>query len=136
MDDTHTKLDAGQGQTFTDNLNSLDPDIQFTTEGEEEEVLSFLDTNTVRKPDGSMKITKAMHTNQYPYSTSNHSLEHKLSVVRTLQHRVRMVIRREIGTLEWGMSTVPLDSVDTWIGQYREVWLLQRRRVPCRRERD
>ena len=55
MDDTHTKLDAGQGQAFTDHLNSLD--IWFTTKGEEEGVSTFLDTNTVRKPDSFLKIT-------------------------------------------------------------------------------
>ena len=56
MDDTHTKLDVGQGQEFTDHLHSLDPDIQFTTE-REDRALAFLDTNTVRKPDSSLKIT-------------------------------------------------------------------------------
>ena len=61
-------------------------------------MLAFLDTNTVRKPDGSLKITiyqKAIHTDQYLDFTYNHPLEHKLSMVRTLHHRTRMVISVE-----------------------------------------
>ena len=34
--------------------NSLDDNIKFTTEDEEEGMLAFLDTNTVRKEDGTM----------------------------------------------------------------------------------
>ena len=56
VDDTHTKLDAGQGQAFTDCLNSLDPDIRCTIEGKEDGVLSFQNTNTVRKPGSSLNI--------------------------------------------------------------------------------
>ena len=41
VDDTHTKLHAGQGQAFTDYLNSLDLDIQLTTEGEEDGAQPF-----------------------------------------------------------------------------------------------
>ena len=48
VDDTHTKHQ--HAQEFTDHLNSLDPDIKFTTEGEEDRVLAFLDTLTVIKP--------------------------------------------------------------------------------------
>ena len=57
VDDTHTKLDAGQCQAFTDHLNSLDLNIQFTTKGEEDGVLAFLGTNIMRKPNSSLKIT-------------------------------------------------------------------------------
>ena len=47
MDDTHTNLAVGQGHAFTDHLNSLDRDIQFSTKGEVDRVLAFLNTNTV-----------------------------------------------------------------------------------------
>ena len=42
------KLDKEYAPEFNDFLNTLDPDIKFTTEGEEG-ALPFLDTNLVRK---------------------------------------------------------------------------------------
>ena len=47
VDDTHTQLDAEHAQDFTDQLNTLDPNIKFTTEEEGEDGLAFLDTNAV-----------------------------------------------------------------------------------------
>ena len=98
VDDTHTKLDKEFAQEFTDHLNSLDPDIKFTTEEEEEGGLAFLDTNTVKCEEGSLKVTiyrKPTHTDQYLSFESNHPLDHKLSVVRTLMHRAHTVITEE-----------------------------------------
>ena len=95
VDDTHTKLDRVHAQEFTDHLNTLDPDIKFTTEGEEEGKLAFLDTNTVRCEDGSLKIDiyrKSTHTDQYLHFTSNHPIQHKMIVVRTLLHRAQHVV--------------------------------------------
>ena len=95
MDDTHTKLKKEFAEEFTEHLNSIDPDIKFTTEGEEDRSLAFLDTSTVIKPDGSLDIQiyrKPTHTDQYLNFTSNHPLEHKLGVIRTLFHRAETVI--------------------------------------------
>ena len=81
MDDTHTKLDSEYAQEFTDRLNTLDPDIKFTTEGEENGELPFLDTSTSKKEDGSLKLKiyrKPTQTYQYLQFDSNHPLEHKL----------------------------------------------------------
>ncbi len=47
VDDTHCKLQKRYAQEFTDHLNSLDKDIKFTTEGEENNSLAFLDMLTV-----------------------------------------------------------------------------------------
>jgi hypothetical protein len=98
VDDTHTKLDKTHASSFTDHLNTLDEDIKFTTEGEEEGALAFLDTNTVKKDDGLVKVMiyrKPTHTDQYLNFHSNHPLDHKLSVVQTVHHRARTVISEE-----------------------------------------
>lgn len=57
---------------------------------ESEGELAFLDTRTVRQDDGSIRV-KVTHTDQYLNQESNHTLEHKLSVVRTLFHRAKTV---------------------------------------------
>ena len=98
VDDTHCKLKKEYAQEFTDHLNSLDPDIKFTTEGEEESSLAFLDTLTVRQPDGSIQVRiyrKATHTDQYLNFGSNHPLQHKIGVINTLLYRAKTVITEE-----------------------------------------
>ena len=44
VDDTHMKLDDGQSQAHISYFSNLDPDINFTTEGEEVGAAAFLDT--------------------------------------------------------------------------------------------
>ncbi len=56
VDDTHTKLKKDHAQSFTDHLNCLDHDIKFMTEDEVDNALAFLDTNTIKKEDGSLKV--------------------------------------------------------------------------------
>jgi hypothetical protein len=108
VDDTYAVLKKSHGQEFTDFLNTVDDDIKWTTEGEvvlkgsgegEEEsterALAFLDTWSVIKEDGSVKtkvFRKETHTDQYLSFNSNHPLEHKRGVVRTLMHRANTVV--------------------------------------------
>ena len=95
MDDTHTKLKKAYAEEFTDHLNSLDPDIKFTFEKQQNISLAFLDTLTVVKEDGSLQIRiyrKKTHTDQYLNFSSNHPLDHKLGVIRTLFHWAETII--------------------------------------------
>ncbi|KAI8511634.1 hypothetical protein Bbelb_107340 [Branchiostoma belcheri] len=76
-------------------LDSLDPDIKFTTEEEQNRSLPFLDTLTVIQEDGSLQIRiyrKPTHTDQYLNFDSNHPLDHKLGVIRTLFHRANTIV--------------------------------------------
>ena len=104
VDDTHTILKKDHAQRFTEYLNTVDPDIKWTSEGETitevvttddgedqetkiERSLAFLDTLSVVDERG--RITTRVyrmgtHTDQYLNYQSNHPLEHKRGVVNTL----------------------------------------------------
>ena len=51
VDDTHTKQKVEHRESFIQHLNSLDQDIKFTSEGEENDALAFLDTLTCKQAD-------------------------------------------------------------------------------------
>ena len=114
VDDTHTVLKKAHSQQFTDHLNSIDDDIKWTTEGEEikettlegegtptvtkERCLAFLDTVTVVDDERNIKTRvyrKNTHTDQYLNFMSNHPIEHKIGVVRTLMNRAEAVVSDE-----------------------------------------
>ena len=75
---------------FTEHFNQ----IKFTSEAEEENKLPFLDTCINIRDDGSTLITvyrKPTNTNQYLNFHSNHPLNHKRSVVKTVFERTEMI---------------------------------------------
>lgn len=77
-------------QAFTEHINSVDRNIKLTKEDVNDNSLPFLDCVVQRRKDRRLHIgvyRKPTHTDQYLLFDSHHPLEHKLSVIRTLQHR-------------------------------------------------
>ena len=65
--------------------------------------IRFLDTVEGVGEDNGLKVhvfRKPTHTDQYPKFDSAHTLEHKLSVVRTLYHRAYTVVSQWDGILK------------------------------------
>nr|VZI12756.1 unnamed protein product [Spirometra erinaceieuropaei] len=82
VDDTFVVIDRDQLLTFKERLNSVFPDIQFTMEEEENNLLAFLDVLVCRKDGGGLKTNvfrKAINTMQILNFNSNHPISHKRS---------------------------------------------------------
>ena len=81
VDDTHTNLKKQYTEKFTNHLNSLVPDIKFTTKGEEGKahiIHTPLFTRTAIKKLRSTGTRKPSYTDQYLNFQYNHSDQNKL----------------------------------------------------------
>lgn len=70
------------------NINSVDKNIKFSPEKAKENSLTVLDCSVITEEEGCLHVKvyrKLTHTDQNPLYDSDHPLQHKLGVVRTLQ---------------------------------------------------
>ena len=94
VDDTLVALSDALIEEFSDHINSIHPAIKFTREEEDHNTIPILDAKITRDPTGSLSFSvyrKKTHTDQYLQFDSNQPLQHKLGVVRTLNHRCKTI---------------------------------------------
>ncbi|TWW61021.1 hypothetical protein D4764_05G0011110 [Takifugu flavidus] len=94
VDDTWVKIQTQELEAFSDHLNKTDEHVKFTREDVKGNSLAFLDCAVKITEDRNLTIEvyrKPTHTDQYLQFDSHHPLEHKLGVIRTLQHRAREI---------------------------------------------
>ena len=88
VDDTLTIIKKDHKDTFLDHINSIDPNIRFTSEDPKEDgSISFLDILNIPEEDGKLNTTvyrKPTHTDMYLHWDSHHNIPSKYSVVGTL----------------------------------------------------
>ncbi|XP_060756880.1 uncharacterized protein LOC132867932 [Neoarius graeffei] len=94
VDDTWVKIKIQEVEAFSKHINAVDSNINFTREEVSGNNLAFLDCDVHIRQDRSLSIEvyrKPPHTDQYLLFDSHHPLEHKLGVIRTLQHRAQNI---------------------------------------------
>ena len=95
VDDTFVIMKKCQREEFLTHLNSVDQNIQFTSEEPGPEgALPFLDILIKPDKEGRLNTTvywKPTHTDQYLHWDSLHPISSKYSVVGTLHHRARTI---------------------------------------------
>ena len=95
VDDTFLVMKKAHKEEFLTNLNSVDNDIQFSTEEPRPDgSLPFLDILRTPDKDGRLDTTvyrKLTHTDQYLHWDSHHTISSKYSVVGTLPHRAKTI---------------------------------------------
>ena len=98
VDDIYTHILSLLSEEFHTHLNSQNENIQFTKESAVNMQIPFLDALSTQEDDGhvSTKVyRKPTHTDQYLNWNSNHHLQHKRSVVRSLLRRADKIVTSE-----------------------------------------
>ena len=93
VDDTFTVIKQNQQRSLLEHLNSVNSNIQFTSEEPcEDGSIPFLDMLITPDEEGRLKTTvyrKPTHTNQYLHWDSHHAIPSKYSMIGTLFHRAK-----------------------------------------------
>ena len=98
VDDVVSEHDEEDSERLLSHLNSQHEKIKFTCEPEKDGKLPALDVLLLRNNDGTLDTKvyrKPTHTNQYMNFNSSQPLQHKLGVIRTLNHRADTNVTRE-----------------------------------------
>ena len=82
--------------TFLEHINSIDPNIRFTSEDQKEDgSIPFLDVLIIPEENGKLNTTvyrKPTHTDMYLHWDSHHNIPSKYSVIGTLYHRANTIL--------------------------------------------
>ena len=93
VEDTFVIIKASHKLEFLDHINSIDHNIQFTSEESREDgSMPFLDMLIILQGDGRFNTTihrKPTHTDMYLQWDRQHPISSKYSIVGTLHHRAR-----------------------------------------------
>ncbi len=98
VDDTWILIKLSELEQFFRHINQVDQHIKFTQEGLTDNKLAFLDCLVTVQEDRSLSVSvyrKQTHTDQYLQFGSNHPLNQKLGVVKTLFHRAETIVTQE-----------------------------------------
>ena len=98
VDDKFVIQKEDHKQNFLEHINSVNPAIRFTVEGNKEDgAISFLDTMVKPEDNGTLFITvyrKSTNTDQYLQWNRHHHLSAKYSVIYTLTHGAKTVCNK------------------------------------------
>ena len=95
VDDIFSIIQTQYINTFLEHLNNIIPSINFTTETENNNKISFLDVTVTRLNTGSLTTSlfqKPTHTNRYLNFNSHHPLTQKSAIAHTLYHRTSCIV--------------------------------------------
>ncbi|XP_072048871.1 uncharacterized protein [Amphiura filiformis] len=98
VDDTLVIIDKNLIDEFTEHINNQHHAIKFTLDKESEGCLPMLDVSVSRDDVGNLSFKvyrKPTHTDQYLGFASNHPLQNKLGVIRTLCDRANSIVTKE-----------------------------------------
>ena len=97
VDDTFTITQHDKEKTLNE-LNNINKFVKFTAEEETNQVLAFLDCTVTKTDNNNLKtkvLKKKTHTGQYSNFQSNQPFHVKLSTIKTLTRRAKVICTEE-----------------------------------------